>query len=126
MAEMTKFDCRYYCKDKFIIASQYEYKTASGEYIIVPKNFITDLASIPRIFRIFLNSYGDNYTRAAVIHDYLYSYGYKDRISRKRADSIFLEIMKERGLRKGKRIIMYLAVRIFGVFFYKKGEKDVV
>lgn len=120
MPELMEFDCRYYKGDKFIMGSHYRYKVL-GRLIDVPKGFITDLASVPKVFRNLVNAYGKNYTRAAVIHDYLYSVGHKLGIDRKMADNIFLEIMKERGVSFLKRQLMYRMVRMFGGLHYKKG-----
>lgn len=118
--ELMEFDCRYYDGKNFIMGSHYRYKVL-GRLIDIPKGFITDLASVPRIFKNIVNSYGKNYTRAAVVHDYLYSVGYKLGISRLEADKIFLEIMKERGVGLIKRQAMYRAVRLFGALHYRKG-----
>ena len=38
----------------------------------VPKGFVTDGASIPRIFWVYLPRHG-KYTKAAVVHDFLYN-----------------------------------------------------
>lgn len=119
--ELMEFDCRYYKDDKFIMGSHYRYKVL-GRVIDIPKGFITDLASVPRVLKNIVNSYGKNYTRGAVVHDYLYSVGYKLGISRLEADNIFLEIMKERGVGFIKRQMMYRAVRLFGATHYNKGD----
>lgn len=37
---------------------------------VVPKDFVTDLASIPKLFRSIFNTYG-SYTEAAILHDLL-------------------------------------------------------
>ena len=48
--------------------------------------------------------------------------GHKLGVSRKEADKVFLEVMKEQGIGFFKRQLMYRAVRTFGIFAYKKGE----
>ena len=121
MPELMEFDCRYYKEDKFIMGSHYRYRTLSGKLIDIPEGFITDLASVPKMFRNVFNTYGKNYTRAAVVHDYLYAQGYKMGIDRKQADEIFLEIMKERGVNFFKRNLMYWSVRVAGRRHYRKG-----
>jgi hypothetical protein len=84
----------------------------SRTYIRVPRGFVTDFASVPRIFWSLIPPWG-RYGKAAVIHDYLY----KENIgSRKSADDIFLEAMEVLKVSVLKRIIMYWAVRIFGYF----------
>ena len=81
--------------------------------IIVPKGFVTDFASIPRIFWSIIPPTG-RYTKAAVLHDFLYSIDSNYGLRRKQCDLIFLKAMKILKVKKWKRIIMYLGVRLFG------------
>ena len=96
------------------VMEDYYYKTSRG-IIRVPKGFRTDYASVPRIFRNIINSYG-KHGRAAVVHDWLYSSQCKIDVTREEADKIFLEIMKECGVGSIKRNLMYRMVRIFGAY----------
>jgi len=95
---------------------------ASNNIIHVPKEFETDLASIPRIFWTILPPDG-KYSASAVLHDFLYFK--KGEIenpgsrviglySRKECDKIFLESMEVLKVPLWKRRIMYRAVRLFG------------
>jgi len=81
-----------------------------ADVITVPAGFITDFASVPRLFWSILPPDG-RYTGSAIIHDFLYAV--QDR-SRKEADSIFLEAMKALGVPWWKRRTMWLAVRFGG------------
>ncbi len=76
--------------------------------VIVPDDFLTDLASIPRIFRLFVPKNG-RHRAAAVIHDYLCR---SKEVSRKIADKIFLEAMVILKVPKWRRNLMYRVVRI--------------
>ena len=120
MPEKNEFDLRYYSYNKWILKAKYIY-TVAEKIIEVPENFITDLASVPKILWNIFEPFGEHYTRAAVIHDYLYSKDciYKE-ITREEADSIFLTIMKERGVPFWKRHLMHKAVRMFGWIFFRK------
>lgn len=80
------------------------------ENIIPIDGFITDLTSIPRIFWSILPPSG-KYAPAAVIHDFCY---YNKKYSKRIADDIFYEAMKDLDVGWVKRNIMYRAVRIFG------------
>jgi len=82
----------------------------SGKEIRVPKGFITDLASVPRIFWIIFPPNGKS-GKASVIHDYMYvnAIGTKEY-----ADKTFIEAMKVLGVGKFKRHLMYYAVKYFG------------
>ncbi len=82
----------------------------------VPAGFITDLASVPRIFRVLLPPDG-RYAKAAIIHDYLYDNALR---TKKEADRVFLEGMKVLGVPKWKRLVMYCAVRLFGRGGYRR------
>lgn len=91
----------------------------SGRVIEVYKLFKTDGASVPRIFWAFLPTWG-RYSRAAVIHDYLYNelrpgtQPHPEAPTRQRADAIFLEAMEVCGVGFLTRWIMWAAVRTFG------------
>lgn len=88
----------------------------NADKIIVPRGFITDLASIPRVFRGAFNVNG--LLRApAVIHDWLYC---SQRYSRAEADTILMEAMEARGMDKATRYAVYAAVRTFGWRYYNK------
>lgn len=80
------------------------------DIIVVPKGFVTDFASVPKIFWNILPPFG-KYTKAAVIHDYLY---FTKMFSREDSDGIFLRIMEELEVSWVKRKTIYRAVRMFG------------
>ena len=82
--------------------------------IIVPKGFQTDLASVPRIPLIY-TVVGNVATKAAVVHDYLYSSG---MVSRKMADAILREASEVTGVSWFRRWTMWLGVRIGGGSHY--------
>lgn len=83
----------------------------SGETITVPAGFVTDFASVPRIFWSIIAP-GGLHAAAAVVHDYLYrSEEGRARYSRREADAIFLEAMLASGTPLLRARIMWLAVR---------------
>lgn len=92
---------------------------ATGEHITVPKGFRTDYASVPRVLRSFLSP-KKKIAKPAVIHDYLYSTG---SVSKKEADTIFLEAMKVNKVNPIKRFVYYQAVNIFGFWAWRKSRK---
>ncbi len=91
-----------------------------GVKVTVPKGQTTDFASIPRIFWPILPPVG-RYSRAAVVHDYLYRHGL---FTRKDCDLIFLHAMEELNVAKWKRIVMFWAVRLFGAPAYQGKNKN--
>ena len=78
--------------------------------VSVPSGFITDLASIPRLFWNILPPFG-KYTEAAVIHDYLYR---THLTTRAVADRTLLEGMRLCRVSRWQRVVIYCAVRLFG------------
>ncbi len=98
-------------------------KENSGETITVPTGFITDFASVPRLFWMFFPRWG-KYGNAAVIHDYLY-WKQEKKYPRKKADEIFLEGMRDAlNVSKIKSGTLYTAVRIGGKSAWNKNKKD--
>jgi len=79
-------------------------------YVIVPKGFVTDLASIPPCARWLFKPNGP-YAKAAIIHDYLYE---TMKVDRKAADLVFLEAMEVAEVGYITRQVLYWATRLFG------------
>ena len=76
----------------------------------VPREFVTDLASVPQIFWNILPPFG-KYQEAAVVHDYLYR---THLFSRYIADRVLLAGMKVRRVPGWQRFLIFWAVRLFG------------
>ena len=89
------------------------------EVVTVPKGFVTDFASIPRVVRSFIPQLG-RYSWAAVVHDYLYSEGDGKR---KDADLLFLALMASSGVPWWKRRLIYRAVRLGGWVAWRRNRK---
>lgn len=92
---------------------------AFAELIRVPAGFLTDFASVPKIFWNILPPTG-TYGKAAVVHDYLYQTGgLHGKYTKADCDSIFDDAMKVLGVPNWKRWIMYSAVSLFGKGSFK-------
>jgi hypothetical protein len=76
----------------------------------VPKGFVTDLASIPRVFWSLLRPDGE-YAYPAIIHDYLY---WTQVTTREDADLIFRLAMKDFKIDTVTALTIYKAVRVGG------------
>ena len=95
------------------LKSAFEYHRDNGEITRVPIGFLTDGATIPRIFWSWIGSPTGEYTPAAVVHDFCCKeYGSPYH----KTDFIFRECMFVLGVPYLKRTIMYLAVRAFHFF----------
>ena len=78
--------------------------------VTVPKGFVTDLASIPRIFYSILPPDGE-YTVPAVIHDYLY---WTQTTTKEQADNILRFSMQDYKIGPITRTVIYDAVHVGG------------
>lgn len=95
------------------LVEPFVYITKEGEEIEIPKNFVTDFASIPRIplvWTIIGPPATGLYKEAAIPHDFIYA---TQTMSRKKIDKIFLEAMAFLKVPWWKRRIMFYAVRAF-------------
>ena len=103
------------------VMEEFTYKVFNSTAMItVPVGYITDFASIPRLCWRLIGYPAGKYGKAAVIHDFLYS---SHRYSRKRSDEILYEAMGVSGVVRWRRKIIYWAVRMFGMFAWKKAVK---
>lgn len=98
-----------------------------SDYIVVPKNFVTNFASVPRIPFMYL-LFGGIGDEAATLHDWLYSTLCSIDVSRAKADKILrgviIECLTKDGKAKWKAILiayaMWAGVRIGGASHWKK------
>lgn len=79
--------------------------------IVVPKGFVSDLASIPRLLWGILPPHHHRYRLAALVHDFLLTDDNFRVFTRADIDLIFKEIMQVSGVKPWKVFVMYNAVR---------------
>ena len=107
----------------WVIISPFGYDVGSegsGDTINVETGFMTDFASIPRIFWMLLPRWG-KYGNAAVIHDWLYWTQERTRLA---ADRIMLGGMKVLSVPGWQRWMIFHAVRWFGWAAWKRNQWD--
>lgn len=92
----------------------------TGDVVDVEVGFMTDFASIPRCFWLFLPRWG-KYGNAAVIHDWLY---WSQGRSRTEADTIMFEAMGILDVPSWQRYPIYWAVRYFGFMAWARNQWD--
>jgi len=99
---------------RYTLLESIEYRE---HFVTVPRGFITDFASIPKILWSIYPPTG-YYAHAALLHDYIYSTGGRCvglfPATRKEADEWFFMQMKTDGVGWRTRWTMYFAVRLFG------------
>lgn len=89
------------------------YQDGKGRRWVVYAGYITDYASVPRLPMAYWLT-GDTAHMAAVLHDYLCTDYYPDRMTWREAADLFREAMEAEGVPRVRRWAMYWAVRIFG------------
>lgn len=95
----------------FVLLEPMNYEVGStGIFINVPAGFVTDYASVPSpLWGLY--SPHEQYSRAAVVHDYLYWTQYCTRLQ---ADNLFMIAMKESDVNALTREAVYSGVRLSG------------
>lgn len=90
----------------------------SPQWVTVPAGYLTDGASVPRMFWSLLPPWG-TYGQAAVVHDLLCEYlsivdnGQLKAITRERADEIFNEAMRVLGVPVATRLSLSEGVKFY-------------
>jgi len=116
----SDLDTRLLDNDLFQVLTPLVYFSAVlNSLVIVQEGFLTDLASVPRLPVVY-DMWGDRAHREAVIHDYLYCTDCFPVVTRLRADQVFLEAMKSRGVKWHIRYPMFLGVRAGGWYRWHK------
>lgn len=93
----------------------------SDTFVRIPNGYLTDGASVPRIFWNIIPPWG-KYGQAAIVHDYLCEYlevetpTGKRKITRKECDDILLEAMKVLGVPGGRAWMIHSGVAMYRVF----------
>jgi hypothetical protein len=105
----------------FIVAEPYRYSVGqSGQTIEIPAGFVTDFASIPSPLWGILGPHG-RYSRAVAVHDFLY---WSQSCTREQADNLLMIQMKELGVSRGQRWVIYHGVRIGGQFAWDANGRE--
>jgi hypothetical protein len=93
----------------------------TGETIVVPKGFITDYASIPQFLWSFGLSPHGQYSRAAVLHDYLY---WSQGCTRAQSDRLLVIAMKESEVGSFDESAIYQGVDKFGASAWHSNARE--
>ena len=106
----------------WVLFAPLQYKIgATSDTVTVPIGFVTDLASIPQmLWSIGLRPEGQ-YSRAAIIHDYLY---WSQNCTREQADRLLLVAMKESNVGTIQEDLIYAAVHSAGGTAWDNNAKE--
>ena len=90
----------------------------TGVVVTVRRGFVTDFASVPRLFWTLLPPWG-KYGPPAVVHDFLY---WDQGCSREQADRIMMLAMQESGVGSFRMGLIHAALRIGGAFAWSSNR----
>lgn len=98
-----------YSRDEIVLDKDYQFvEVTTNKIITVPKGFVSDGASIPRLLWVVLGSpFSPKLIRAAIQHDYLIAIGF----SGDARDLQFYTTLRKYGVKTWKAYVMYLGVR---------------
>lgn len=118
-------DLRVSEPDEWIVLNDFEWKSEDA-HVVVPRGFITDLASIPRPLRNLLDVTGSS-REPAVLHDYLYCHQRDadgNPVTRAWADGLFRRALADRGVSAVTRNLYWSGVRVGGWLYWGKRGRD--
>lgn len=104
---------------------------STGDLVVIPKGFPTDLSSVPEFFWSVQKPFGD-FLLAPIVHDWMYRTHYRQEElgrheSRLFADKEMLRISKLTNSKKWHNrldnIVRYYEVRLLGWYTYNYGMK---
>ena len=101
----------------YLTCNQITFKV-NDKLFFIPKNFETDLASIPRIAWPIISPFHSSLIRPAIVHDWFCRKTCD--FNRKDTDLIFYHMLKNDGISTFRASVMYYAVRWFGWNYYNE------
>lgn len=116
----------YFLSDSCIKPNyNYKYKTCNdinfridNQFFTIPKNFVTDLASIPRIAWPVISPFHSSLIAPAIVHDWFYRKTCD--FNRKQADLILYYMLKNQGVSTFRASVIYYSTRLFGAKYYNE------
>jgi hypothetical protein len=113
LGQMEIAPASQYDTSRWMLVNPVIYQSVVAQQIfIVPRGFVTDLASVPRIVPFAYALFGNTSNEAAVVHDYLYSAPHST--TREMADAVLREASAVTRVAAWRRWPMWLGVRVFG------------
>lgn len=126
----------YYAKEKlkkdyWVVKKGFVYYLGDvyNTYVTVPQGYLSDGASVPRMFWNIIPPWGD-YGQACVLHDYLCQYPYiykgteKIELTRHQVNKIMLDSMQLLNVKLSKRYIMFFAVELYRLVWKDFARKN--
>lgn len=113
-------DLRYIDGRNWRILNEFIFESPSPDFpsVLIPAGFITDFASIPRLFWRWMPPTDRRIGKIAVVHDWYYR-SPEISVSREQADNALRAGMKVLGANRFDREVVYYAVRAGGSGAFK-------
>lgn len=116
---ITTLDLRAYKPDEWVVLAPLEWESKDAR-LVVPRGFITDLASVPRALRGVLDINGAS-RAPAVLHDFAYCSHWSG--SREKADALFRDALEACGVGAIARYMYWRGVRLGGRQYWNERER---
>lgn len=115
----TALDLRDYVPNEWVVLAPLRWRE-DGRDLVVPRGFITDLASVPRPLRGLLDVNGRS-RKAAVLHDYGYCLQWA---SREEIDALFRRALIAEGMHPAVARTYWLGVWAGGWIYWARRARD--
>lgn len=131
LARRKERDPRFGPEEQYLVAKKYvvcaELDGKIDQVIKVPRGTVTDLASVPPVFRWYVGRVG-RHLEASIVHDWLYVAWQQRGLDptddmRLFSDKVMLAAMQASGM-GCKAYVIYWAIRVFGTcIFYRRNRE---
>jgi len=119
--EILSSDCTERLGNRLWVLTQPFIFSVDDEVFVVPRGFVTDGASVPRVMYPICSPVSGPFGQGALAHDFYYSIDGPD-IGRLRADLILYAMGRLRGAWISEAQLVKSGVNLFGWMSYKKGR----
>ena len=114
-------DCTERLGNRLWVLTQPFIVSVDDEVYNVPRGFVTDGASVPRLLYPICSPVAGPFGQGAIVHDWFYSVDGPD-IGRLKADLVLYAMGRFRGAKLGESQLVKSGVNLFGWMSYKKGR----
>ena len=119
--EILSSDCTERLGNRLWVLTQPFIFSVDDEVFVVPRGFVTDGASVPRVMYPICSPVSGPFGQGAIAHDFYYSIDGPD-IGRFRADQVLYSMGRLRGAWISEAQLVKSGVNLFGWMSYKKGR----
>ena len=119
--DILSADCTERLGNRLWVLTQPFIFSVDDEVFVVPRGFVTDGASVPRVMYPICSPVSGPFGQGAIAHDFYYSIDGPD-IGRFRADQVLYSMGRLRGAWISEAQLVKSGVNLFGWMSYKTGR----